>query len=92
MPQDEWKYVSTKDNPADYGSRDMSAKELIQLFQRWAGHVWLVQENKCWLSVDAVPDTNEKDRKAVHATIVNNDGILERFSPLITLVRVTSYS
>ncbi len=48
LPSSEWKYVSTKDNPADLLSRGMSAKKLINSKLWWHGPDWLLTSTDQW--------------------------------------------
>ena len=44
----EFRYINTKDNPADLPSRGMSGKELKQSTLWWSGPEWLKDDLPSW--------------------------------------------
>ena len=47
-PADQWRYVATDCNPADYASRGLSPHELLQAEMWWSGPPWLSLSPDTW--------------------------------------------
>lgn len=48
----QWRYVKTKDNPADILSRGVRAHDLHKTNNWWHGPSWLFHEKETWQSID----------------------------------------
>nr|CAH7720335.1 unnamed protein product [Callosobruchus chinensis] len=87
-----WRHVSSGDNPADLLSRGVGPKEIAGSDIWWHAPRWLRESESCWpcknVCVANVPDM----RKEVTAFVsVYDDDILNRFSSLNKLQRVTAW-
>nr|CAH7768785.1 unnamed protein product [Callosobruchus chinensis] len=87
-----WRHVSSGDNPADLLSRGVGPKEIAGSDIWWHAPRWLRESESCWpcknVCVANVPDM----RKEVTAFVsVHDDDILNRFSSLNKLQRVTAW-
>lgn len=87
-----WHHISGIHNPADAASRGLSASALLQSNLWWNGPDWLSKSNEHW-PITHVECTTNIDAKppSTIALLTSNDtlGILERFSSLDRLLRVT---
>ncbi|XP_037809660.1 uncharacterized protein LOC119602300 [Lucilia sericata] len=88
---DKWRHVSSKDNPADLGSRGLTAKDLIGNDLWWHGPTWLKLPSSEWPSVIPVIDTHEEIRPVKTHLNQNSEDILTRFSDLSRAMRVIAY-
>ncbi|XP_076652424.1 uncharacterized protein LOC143358834 [Halictus rubicundus] len=94
----QWHHISGKDNPADCVSRGLSPTELKEHTLWWNGPAWLSKHSTLWPrstpSLD--PDTALEIRK-VPVTIANQHrlpavwDLVDRFSSLRTLIRITAW-
>ena len=98
IPGEHWRYVRTSHNPADLATRGISASELLHQDLWWRGPVWLRQPRECWPSQEAIASAGQAKEelraKCVLAHAAQEDGaeeILERFSTLTRLLRVTAF-
>ena len=48
LPRSHWRYVSSKDNPADLASRGCNVKQLIKTDLWWKGPQWLEGSPEAW--------------------------------------------
>jgi len=93
----EWNHVSTKDNPADIVSRGCEPTQLQNNQLWWEGPEWLSKGIVDWPKVDAqwssemgaIPE--ERNTTISVVTIAYDISILNRYSSLNNLLRVTSY-
>ncbi|XP_075150959.1 uncharacterized protein LOC142225069 [Haematobia irritans] len=88
----QWKYVSTKDNPADLGSRGCSPRELAHSKLWWHGPPWLSQSMENWPKPRAFEPTDLETKRvsSFHIKVIDED-IIQRFSSLNRCLRVLSY-
>ncbi|XP_075151197.1 uncharacterized protein LOC142225306 [Haematobia irritans] len=88
----QWRYVNTKDNPADLGSRGCPPRELANSQLWWHGPPWLTQEISKWPEPRTFEPTDLETKKvsAFHMKIVD-ESIIQRFSSLNRCLRVLSY-
>ncbi|XP_065361949.1 uncharacterized protein LOC135955527 [Calliphora vicina] len=94
----DWRYVPTKDNPADCASRGLMPEQLIHHYLWWKGPSWLQNTSDSWPTSPNQIFREEIicNNLAVHltktkTTIATYPEITQRFSKLSSLVRVTSY-
>ncbi|KAL4096396.1 hypothetical protein QTP88_021358 [Uroleucon formosanum] len=93
----EWNHVSTKDNPADLVSRGCEPTQIPNNQLWWKGPEWLSKGIVNWPKVDAqwssemgeIPE--ERNTTISVVTIEYDTSILNRYSSLNKLLRVTSY-
>jgi len=93
----EWNHVSTKDNPADLVSRGCEPTQIQNNQLWWKGPEWLSKSIVNWPKVDAqwlsemgeIPE--ERNTTISVVTIEYDTSILNRYSSLNKLLRVTSY-
>lgn len=95
VPPHHWKYVSTKDNPADAATQGITPKELAGLDLWWSGPAWLATSNYSVvepLNVDSGAQNDELRTVVSHLTRTKEENaILSRFSSSTRLLRVTSF-
>ena len=48
VPANQWRYVATEYNPADYASRGLSPHDLLQMEMWWDGPPWLILSPDAW--------------------------------------------
>lgn len=92
----DWRYVPTKDNPADWASRGLMPEQLIHHDLWWKGPPWLKNESYTWPTspTEILHEEITTNKVAVLSTITTElsyPEITQQFSKLSTLVRVTSY-
>lgn len=58
-----WRHVVSKENPADLGSRGITAHELISYKLWWNRPDWLRLPSNEWPSTSPVMETNEEKKK-----------------------------
>ncbi|XP_065356196.1 uncharacterized protein LOC135950589 [Calliphora vicina] len=89
---DKWRHVCSKDNPADLGSRGLSAQDLISNSLWWHGPHWLSRPRFDWPSRPIISETHEEVRPVkTHLSQLPDEDILSRFSDLARAIRVISY-
>ena len=77
-----WRYVPTKENPADYLTRGTTLTELSQLKIWWEGPIFLSQDKSNWPQLETVdkPNNHTRELKRKYSNI--------QLSPAATLVNV----
>ena len=94
VPLESWHHVPGPENPADLASRGIPAEEFISSSLWWHGPEWLVT-NVIPTSPGEQDHTGvEKEAKADHKLVshtLRDVSLLEKYSRLITLLRVVSY-
>ena len=101
MPDANWHYVKSKENPADIMSRGCSPKELIESKLWWHGPDWLSESKVAWESKSNLPvniketpseETTNKS-KMVHLTIPKSYPleVIHKISSYPKLLRIISY-
>ncbi|GBN93867.1 hypothetical protein AVEN_91261-1 [Araneus ventricosus] len=66
IPWNRWRYIPTKENPADIGSRGVSPKVLPNCRLWWEGPTWLSSPDVDWPKQPVLKDSDEyilKERK-----------------------------
>lgn len=89
-----WKYVNTKENPADIASRGMLPSILIKSILWWHGPHWLTCEKSQWpifSSEITMPMPEMKKQFITLSTIETVSFPFNRYSNLITVKRVMAY-
>ena len=87
-----WKHIRSQENPADLGSRGVMPIELVNDMLWWHGptflttNTWQEESNE---SVIIDTDLGLR-RKQVHVT-TREDTIIDKFSTLTKLIRITAY-
>ncbi|XP_037930799.1 uncharacterized protein LOC119665643 [Teleopsis dalmanni] len=92
----QFRFVPGKDNPADIPSRGVYGDNLISNILWWHGPNWLIKDEGNWPENDEVIDLNliPETRKSAICTVVDvtkDENIINRFSSLNKLLRVTAY-
>ncbi|XP_071056102.1 uncharacterized protein [Onthophagus taurus] len=88
----EWRYVSTKDNPADPISRGVNVRELSNLEKYWLGPAWLIQNENMW-PVRKFQTENLPEKRVVLNLTTNVNQLIpfSKFSSLIKLQRIVAF-
>ena len=101
--KEDWGHVSGVENPADLGSRGVSASHLKDSKLWWKGPDWLEKGKDSWpngSTLEDSPDVSDEKRKSAQVMLVtkreeekrvNNVVKLERHGSLARLLRVTAY-
>lgn len=87
-----WLHVKTNCNPADCASRGITPSQLKSHSIWWTGPTWLSQDKQNWPKIKEVSTELEKKKSTcltTRSTSTDKD-ILQRFSNLLKLVRVTA--
>ncbi|XP_029158933.1 uncharacterized protein LOC114931136 [Nylanderia fulva] len=97
LPQAKWKFVSSKENPADFATRGMSPSKLASQTTWWKRPSWLSQTIDCWpdcFPSTATSDNFEERPNKVHSIITSEPqppwNLLTRYSNLNKLLRTTA--
>lgn len=85
LPSAEWRYISTKDNPADLATRGIKPCELKQSDLWWRGPSWLSSKNEVCPDQPKVSQILHTERQRP------NNELLLQFSTLTRLIRVTAF-
>lgn len=93
---DRWRYVPSASNPADCASRGVMPSDLAPHPLWFNGPEWLKKDASCWPEmIPAAKVETEVDEKpsvtVLSATTITNWSLLDRYSDLRTLRRVTAY-
>ena len=98
----DWNHVASLDNPADLGSRGVSAMYLKESELWWKGPIWLRQGQSRWpkdFNIDESSEVSEERKQTVLATtvITERKGIsqiidIDRYSSYGKLLRVTAFT
>ena len=77
-----WRYVPTKENPADYLTRGTTLTELSQLKVWWEGPIFLSEDKSNWPQLETIdkPNNHTGELKRKYSNI--------QLSPAATLVNV----
>lgn len=92
----QWRYVCSKDNPADIVSRGCCPVQIKNLNLWWHGPSWLSlnysewpQQSKSYPNEEDIPE--EKTTSHVSSTVKYDLSVLDRYSSVDKLTRVMSY-
>ena len=96
---EQWKYISSKDNPADNGSRGLDATKVNKITRWFNGPVFLWKPESEWKISPEFQSPNEEDLKLrkviVNATCIERYNILdtleERISCWVKMRRTLAY-
>ena len=102
LPAEKWKFVPTKDNPADCASRGIPSSALAYHELRWNGPTWLSQSSDNWPRAELMPaETTQQETRIIEdsgsvtmVTVEKDNRVLDlltRFSRLSKIVRILSY-
>lgn len=91
-----WKYVKSKENPADCASRGVLPCGLATHHLWWQGPVWLGQPLECWPSYNHLQfQTSVEAKKVVSTFIVTTENpwlaVVNKYSSVDKLIRVVAY-
>ena len=99
--KEEWGHCPGVENPADLGSRGVSAVELVGSEVWWKGPNWLCGPRECWPPIVEVEGTEESVHEVKKASVnqvqeVRVPGIegvvnIQAYSRLSKLLRVTAF-
>ena len=99
--KEDWGHVAGVDNPADLGSRGVTASHLRDSKIWWEGPEWLKKGRENWpnsFPLEISDDVREESKKTAAAMIMTKEksGVhsvieIERYSSLRKLLRVTAY-
>ncbi|XP_065371866.1 uncharacterized protein LOC135963802 [Calliphora vicina] len=95
----QWRYISTRENPADCASRGISSNELVEHELWWHGPKWLTEPSENWpkqpkLNLNETDDISTDPTLNMHSIVADvkqYPELLTRFSSLCKLIRVTAY-
>lgn len=95
----QWRYISTRDNPADCASRGISPEELIQHELWWNGPKWLTEPQEKWpkqpkLNLSDNDESSTEPCLNIHSTVLDAREypyLITKYSTLSKLLRVTAY-
>lgn len=95
----QWRYISTRENPADCASRGISSKELVKHELWWHGPKWLSKSAENWPSQPKLnlyenyetPNEPILNMHSIVADVKQYPDLLTKFSSLSKLIRVTAY-
>lgn len=85
-----WRYIPTKENPADIISRGMHASELVKNTLWWKGPTAIQKDEIYWPGQPKI-DQTEEEIKRVHTITLKENVTLSRFSTLQRMVRILPY-
>ena len=94
IPAEQWRYVNTQQNLADFASRGLQRQQLLDCSLWWQGPEWLTASPKDW---PKHPDINlgreipELRAKVLMAIISFDTDLWEQYSSLDHLVRITAW-
>ena len=73
----DWRYCPSRENPADIGSRGMSASELKENVLWRQGPTWLAESEESWLSEGSVSPTAEsREEERTTSTLVTRTDLI----------------
>lgn len=95
----QWRYISTKDNPADCASRGISSRDLVDHQLWWNGPKWLKEAKENWPKQPKLNYGNINENSAHLSVNANTTEIKikkypdlhNKYSSLSKLIRVTAY-
>ena len=91
-----WLHISTKNNPADFISRGLSASDLINCEMWWKGPAFMCKPQCEWSVKEInIDDKNIPEQKQISVVFMNENNeissLLEKFSSFQKLKRVVAY-
>lgn len=91
VPNANWNYVSTQENPADLGTRGCKPQDLLNNKLWWQGPHWISNQPSYWPKKNPLePPKLETKVQTLHVSVEKYD-ILSRFSSYNKALRVLSY-
>ncbi|KMQ90403.1 hypothetical protein RF55_9844 [Lasius niger] len=94
VPAERWRYVPTRENPADLATRGVTPSELADHRIWWRGPPWIEKAAEYWptKTLDAQEDQEERQAFAVTEDPSKPENeILARFSSFTRLIRASAY-
>ncbi|XP_051162144.1 uncharacterized protein LOC127282104 [Leptopilina boulardi] len=99
VPEIKWRYVNTKDNPADCASRGLTPSELVNHAIWWHGPKWLQEPDHTWPTIvplSTTPgETRENTAELLNVISSQNNFLLEHLitdkSSWPKILRITAY-
>lgn len=98
IPSVDWRYVSSKENPADCATRGVDSNELKNHPLWWSGPSWLKLEEKYWPTFTQ-PESSDAEMEARKSVVLSSSVVRpddmeilsNKFSSLDKLKTVTAY-
>lgn len=99
LPDTQWRWTPTADNPADCGSRGIYASQLLDHHLWWNGPTWLSEGQNDWPDQPTcvIDDRSTLVEEKISANLVVEgevhllDDLLQRFSSLLKIQRILAY-
>ena len=93
IPAVQWRYVSTKCNPADYASRGLFPQDLLQKELWWEGPPWLHLDPVFWPRRPDINLSRELPELRTKVLVIKppEDFMWQRYSSFDRLLRVVSW-
>lgn len=95
VPSCHWRHVPSPTNPADAPSRGLLPSTFLQNDMWFHGPAWLREDPTAWPVIKSIPRTGEEKRNppiaSAPATLFDDVEVINQFSTLSKLLRVTSY-
>ncbi|XP_011858081.1 PREDICTED: uncharacterized protein LOC105555666 [Vollenhovia emeryi] len=93
---EDWRHISSKENPADALSRGIMPEELLHSNMWWYGPEWLKSVESHWpiSAIDIpndIPDRRRPDKTFSFHVTASDLGLFERYSSYEKLIRIVAY-
>ena len=84
-----WRYVTTRENPADYASRGISPKDVEKVQRHFIGPDFLRRPEENWRSANTEMEIDENDvevkvEKQVNVVVISDGSVVEHFERRIS--------
>lgn len=80
VPDANWRYVSTHENPADLGTRGCKPQDLVNNTLWWQGPSWITNPCSSWPKINLLFSAKEEKQVQALQVSVEQADILSRFS------------
>ncbi|XP_011860279.1 PREDICTED: uncharacterized protein LOC105557609 [Vollenhovia emeryi] len=95
VPPAQWRYVPSRDNPADAATRGIPPAELASLDNWWTGPPWLTSADYSTAEPGPTGDDAAEEELRPRATLVarpeDGNDIMRRYSVMMRLLRVSAF-